>query len=741
MKNTIAKSILMDIFQEGMDCGPNFDHKQYFKYVNKSYSQFVNGSYAPRLLPRETYNPDIKVVIDFTHQFVLNTDDQQKIFLPGWGKPTQYTGKRIVSKDNLKHFATELIKFFSYYFDYVLSYGKSNNLQYLLNRINNMNSEEDDILPFINNIMNYFLTNVTIERSRDAIGSCTITLRDNPNYKNGEKYNIFLNKTQNILNQLFVPMLPVMVWAKGRLYKDWYFPIFDGYIVFTSPANSGGFTTLTMTCKDSLELAKISQEMVNPSIIIIEEFRKQQTLNIFSKPFYGLDHMTIFNTMFHGGNVVYSKSGGKILNTDDTDKIKKINKLDHDRGDYLNFTSLGNYGYAMQDARMTPDKLSESKVIHKDDLTTKEMIRRVSHTRRPRYTSYWGEKITPYRIFDFQSWKPYTSDFSSRLDVLRQSAGLVYYELYVDGYGTIQSHPMRLANDYLIWDTIYDVGGEESKHRNIFPGSQVVGPEETTDVSTNLNVDELVTFLRLVGHHEVIKSDVVNKTQLVGSAIDRRFMERYGYRRKEINNPLFGYNTNIRDFDGSNIPFMNLAARSFIKFMNAELYTRTATLIFRPEMEIASPVIFTDDNNVFYVRSLSHSITIGGSASTIINCNYGRQDGELPPDLANYMLISEKMFKTSGVYTPAIGELIGDSRKRYVEQEKDKYAVMSNEMWADIEKKEAQLEQLSVKKHNKKSKKKKERNKKGADDRSKTKDARDATELQKSVESLAKLFG
>jgi len=744
MKDTIAKSILLNLFSRGIDCGPNLNYKQYFQYANETYSDFVDRTKTPWLIPAEVYNPNIKIAIDFTHQFVLNTDNLtiSKKF-SGYGKSTQYEGRRIISKDNLKHYAVELVKFFSYYFDYVLSYGKNNNLQFFMDRLNNLNSEQDDILPFLNNIINYFLVGVSVERSRTNIGSCTITLRDNPNYKDGQRLNIFLDKTQDILSQLFVPMLPVMIWARGRFYRDWYFPIFDGYITYASFVNNSGYTTLTINCKDSLELARISSEMINPAIIQVEEFRKQSAINIFTKPFYGLDQFTIFNTMFHGGSIVYSQSGGKIISTDELEKLKQIKKLEHDKGDYLNFTALGNFGYASQgdtasQQSMTSDKLAEEKAIHKDKFNIKELIRRVSHVRRPRYTSVWGQKITPYRIFEFQSINMYTSDFSSRLDVLRQISSMTYYELYVDGYGNVQFHPMRLANEYLTYDVIYDVNGNEKRHRHIFPGVQIVGPDELMNVNTGLNVEELITFLRLKGIDPVVRSQP-EPLRLVGSAIDRRYMERYGYRRAEIQNPLFNNNPDIKDFDGNTIKFLDLAARSLLKFRNAELYTRTASMVFRPELDIACPVLFTDDNNIFYIRSLSHSITIGGQAVTNINCNFGRKDYQIPPDLANYMLISEKMYKTSGdyiSYIPTASELLESSRQNFIDQEQEMYRVLSNEMWAEIEKQDASMEEMNErrKKTKNKSKKKKKRDDKAKQKLDDSSSAREKTVLEKAMD-------
>ena len=65
-------------------------------------------------------------------------------------------------------------------------------------------------------------------------------------------------------------MVPVMVWAKGRFYKDWWFPIFDGYVMSVEPSDNNGFAQLTITCRDLVEgYSGIDKELITKVLNIL----------------------------------------------------------------------------------------------------------------------------------------------------------------------------------------------------------------------------------------------------------------------------------------------------------------------------------------------------------------------------------------------------------------------------------------------------------------------------------------
>jgi len=638
LADQIAELLIKSLYRGYTTCGPGQEYRAYHPKVALNSSSYIND--VPYIVPDNFFRPEIYVTIDFTHRFTLSSE--------------KIKGKRPVQAHVLKQTVVRLIKFFNYYIRYAYSYGKKEDSGVLtevdfVTKAAAGGDEEEQSL-FLNNIINFFLTSMSVNRMRSDIGSATITLRDNPNYRYGRRENIFFDSLAPILSQVFVPMLPVMIWAKGRLYKDWYFPIFDGYLMRAAPGNSAGFTSVDLNCRDSLEIARISQEMIDPAIIQQDEYRQQSSINIYSMPLYGNDHMEIFKKMFHGGAIVYNPEQQRFSSVDEI----KVSS-EREQKDSLKFARLGDFASADEyEGEVFPGEVADNRGIHKDDFSIYYALNKTSHKKRKRYTVSWGNSITPYRIFNVSGNVPTTtSEFSSRLDILRDISSMVYYDLYVDGWGNVQYHPMRIANNFLTYDIMYMISNSGDKkqywHKNTFPGCQVIGPEEIVAVSKNLNIESMVTFLRLMGYPDVaVASQEIIQLGLLGSYTDMPLLQRFGYRRANVENKLFNSNPEYLCSDGKTRSFMDLAAEALLKYSNSELYTLEANIIFRPELELAMPIFMPDSKEVFYLHSINHSVTIGGDANTTVSCNFGRKDKDAPPDMYNYIVASQTMRKFSG---------------------------------------------------------------------------------------------
>lgn len=638
LSDQIAQMLMKALFSGFTNCGPNRGTLAYFPRVVPDVSSYVKD--VPYIVPDVCYHPEIYVTIDFTYQFTLSSKGVE--------------GKRPVDANVLKNTTLRLLKFFNYYIKYVYSYSEKSSSSPIPETVLDFvtqqaeTGDENAQSLFLNTVINFFFTNFSVSRGRSQVGTATITLKDNPNYRRGRRENIFFDSLAPILNQIFVPMLPVMLWARGRIYKDWFFPIFDGYLMRAAPANASGFTTVDLSCLDTLELARFSQEMINPAIIQVEEFRSQSSINIYAKPLYGNDHLEIFDRMFHGGKIIYNAEARRFA----TEPAVAANSANSGKQDGLDFARLGDFGRANDgfiSSTYAPEDVAEIKGIHKDNFTIEYALYNTMHKYRKRYTVSWGSHITPYRLFNTQTANSYTSDFASRLDVLREIAGMVYYDLYVDGWGNVHYHPMRFANYFLKHDIRY-IGsdGKSVAHEHTFPGAQVIGPHERVSGSKSLNIEEMITFLRLQGAPVVSSDDPTLQVLLTGSYTDMHLMRRFGYRRETVTNELFNENPDIACSDGTTRKFMNMAAEAVLKYSNAGLYTLEENIIFRPEVDVALPLYVQDSREVFYLDSLNHSGTIGGDAVTTISASFGRKEQDPPPDLFNYIVASQKIYKLSG---------------------------------------------------------------------------------------------
>ena len=646
----IVKALIEELYSYGLTSVVSNNYAELVQFM-EAYEQIsTSESIDSKLLavvPSDVYHPEVRIAIDFTHQFVQTTE--------------KIEGKRVVSKKVLERFTERIFVFVNRYFNYIGSFGdRYDFIPLVTEEFEASDRSERDINIFLNRIINYFMTSVSINRARKQIGSATIIFKDvkNPRARGRGNYRIFFDGAFRIFDQLLAPMLPVTIWGKGRLYKNWYFPIFDGYIVATSPTDSNGFVEYEIMCKDALELARISVEMINPSIIQVAEDKKVNAINLLSKPFYGHSHFNIMRAMILGGKLKYDPQGKEKEIIEGFDLVAErkqtiqedppiLTQYDPEHApqsdEALPLSALGRFTDAAvdKDTNLMLDSLKNIGV-HKERFTTDYQVDYVSHRERNRSFVAWGDRITPYRIWTLQSPDTFSSTFSTRLDVMTEVADLVYYDFYIDGCGNFHYHPMRLVNEFLWNDAVYykeGSPGNKQYNRRAFPHAQVIMPEEVFSTNTLLNIEQLVTFLRVTGQAEVIqtKAEIL---ELYGSARDKDLSARYGYRRQEINNTLFNVNPTI----AGTINFLDVAAMVMMRFANAELYTRQQTIVFRPELDIGSPVFFTEDNNVFYINSIDHNIVIGGDATTSINCSFGRKDIELPPDLTSFVLATEVVY-------------------------------------------------------------------------------------------------
>lgn len=567
------------------------------------------------IIPDHFYNPRLTVAFDFTSQFTA----------AGFGS------KRPVPYEAMERVGSELSRYFRYYFEYVMTYGdttKRSEIAKLADR--GLNFDEGELNLFINWMINMFLQGVGTESSIGQVGTASIEINDATSFKHNQRSKLFFDHTFSILNQLFVPMVPCMIWAKGRLYKDWYFPIFDGRITSVEPSNRGGFTSLSINCRDVLELARFSTEMVNPSLMQVEEIVKQSFINIYSEPFYKVNHFDAFNAMFRGGKITYEAQRRFLEISDDNRNISgsvfsalgEFERVDDTKPDYR-----------------TPEVLEHNEgAIHKHDFSLLSVLKKTSHERK-RCTVSWGNNITPFSIFNISSPQPYVAEFSSRLEILNHIAQLTYYDLYVDGYGSVHYNPMRLANKFLK----YSVFSNNKWHVYQFPGTQIVGPHELLNESNRVNIEELTTFLRVTGKNPYVSNEIVTQAMMSGSAVDRNLMSRFGYRRKSIDNPLFNYNVTLSTTGGKTIKFMDAVAYSLLKYMNSELYSTQMNMVFRPELKIGAPIYQPYSKDIFYCQSMTHSVSVNGDASTMASGNFGRKEKEPPPNLFDFLVMSEKM--------------------------------------------------------------------------------------------------
>ena len=700
-KNTLDALVLQTLTAIKVGgIGPKYDDSTYVPKTRYPLSPTIlstSTDSVQEIIPDRCYHPEVQVCIDFNHIFV-NTLTKEQAKAQGVTK-----GEPVLDPTLLRNAAINILyKYYVYFEPHFIDYQNKQISETMASALlkEKEKIQKDDIAlcAFLNKFINLFITNLSVTRQINSIGTATVTLKESYHDSNGTKVSTLMDPRLEPLFQILAPSLPISIYARGRLYSDYYFPIFNGFIQQVNPKDNQGYMDIDLICKDVLELARTSTEMLNPALIQTAEINKQSFININTMPFYGKDHVSIFKLMFNGGALGYTADAATYMGEvvplpDNTPPVPEAERT-------IKLSSLGyNYWDSGESNILVGEKLLNLdkyiKVPKKGTLSFEKHVKHTSYLWRKRALVYWGQKTTPYRSFGLVSPKMYTSDFESRLSVLDKTASLIYYNFYVDGFGDIHFHPQRLANKYLT-HTIYDpYAFKDMQLKNPFPSAQIISMEETLANSSLFNKDELVTFLLLIGNNPIIPgSAVMQGTTLRGSAIDKKYFERYGFIRGEEQNELFNYNEKYTDSSGKPFKYFDLAAHELLQYKNASQYTRTASIVFRPEIELALPIYFSDTNEVFYLRDLTHSITIGGEATTTVNGYLGRKLYASPPDLYSYMVANEKLYiNRQDLTTDKSQQYIDDVFKQF-EKQKENFVLPVSE---NLQKQEQERSQILAK--------------------------------------------
>jgi len=679
----ILNLLMSRFYSEFLPGGPTeiLEFVERWVHLKDAIPHVENGYLAA--VPSNFFHPKVVCCFDFTYKFVGD----------GFVSPTGIESQRPVSEATLLRVSAQLQRFFKYYYDYILGYyNKRDPQKELRKNINDVqiNTEEDANL-FVNYVINFYLSSISVDQNLNDIGTCSLTLTDNTGYRFGKTLRLFFDETFSILRQLFAPMVRMSIWSSGRLYTNWMFPLFEGHIVSVEPSNAAGFGSLSITAKDVLEIARISTEMVSPSVLQWKELQKQNYINIYSQPFFGVDHMEIFKMMFLGGKLTWDPKKQR-LGPEDPGFQKTKN---------TNFSALGNFDYASDDGgKKWPWEITENNAVPYKQFNLKRALQDLKSS-RARYAVAWGFGMTPFRSTSTASGQTYTAEFAGRLEVLQNIAELVYFNFYVDGRGNVHYHPMRMANQYIGCDIFTKkkykgAGYSEAIHPDPFWQSQLILEEESTNFAKRVNVEELVTFLKVSGQPAWITG---NQPQpelmgLVGAAADFDLMARFGLRRRTPQCPLLNWAVKLPGVNGKPYYLTDMIAKALLQYANAELYTASATLIFRPELSLGRPMLSVRDNSVFFLQSISHSIDINGQASTTIGASFGRKFWQTPRDLTSFMIISQKIYESNKTLPLLPANATPEDVQKYYEDNFGLTQVPVAEWTADLDKRDQLFQKL-----------------------------------------------
>lgn len=514
---------------------------------------------------------------------------------------------------------------------------------------------EENPLVFFNLMVNSFISSVVVDRTRKGESTAHLELR----FQNYEYP--FFEATWDIFEQVFSPMFPVRIYMKSR-FKNELIPVFTGYVTDFTYSDSSGFLSISLGCTDVTKLLEINPINIAPAIVewrafgqpLFDKdgrFRGRVVANVFTQ----MTAENILKTLILGTqgapqrliNLGISSVDGLGVAREVRKQllVKEQTENDNKAGAIREKRNIVNYFY-----RIIPASVFKPELI------------------------YGATKIVPYLYLDMAESPIFQSDIVSRMDVIRDLSDRTYHEFFADEVGNFWFVPLRLNPAFLIYDIILDKKKESSFKRikNVDPRTYILTEDEIISASFTVNDRAMVSAVDVFGEYPFTEGGAGNDIMtwaLRGFYTDSKLVRQIGVRWQRVKMPLLNnlnlalsgelvraleqkQITQLREAgktkeadelkqkmnrvlammraNSSNLQgLLNQLAKVYLQYLNSTAYTSSVSLVLRPEMNVAKPVYFPNRKELFYIDSISHSITVGSEASTKLTLSSGRKEDEI----------------------------------------------------------------------------------------------------------------
>lgn len=240
----------------------------------------------------------------------------------------------------------------------------------------------------------------------------------------------------------------------------------------------------------------------------------------------------------------------------------------------------------------------------------------------------------------------FQADFKTRREILFRCAEDANFNFYADRNGDIWFTPQRFNISHLLLD---DKGIYIIKNRDIISYGFL---EDDGRVFTSVYVQTDPPL----GYQSY---GVVGG--LSGSARDETAILKYGIRIFTTSNPLIKQQYDKSDTEGnvgggkgSISDNARVYAKSLLQRFLASRYQGQITIPGRVELEPGNPVYIPIRNKVYYVETVQHSYTYGGSYTTTLHLNYGRKPWDQLAELLTYSERDDVFLSDGYLYTDIV---------------------------------------------------------------------------------------
>jgi hypothetical protein len=492
---------------------------------------------------------------------------------------------------------------------------------------------------------------------------------------------------------------------RGRFANKMY-PVFTGYITNTSYSNRGGYWSITLDCSDVTKLLSINPINVNPAIaerrmfgrvFVDEDFK----ISAWSFPFTNMKLEDIIRTLIEGTRKEALTETGRIA-------VDGIGLIEMWKNPLF----------------PTPEEKKSGENVKGEKFEGVKFVIEAYKFFEPKIRIYTSYDIVPYKYLDLANRQVFSSDMVSRMDIIREVVERTFHEFFADEVGDFVLLPMRINYKFLKYDFIDPQTkkfGRFKSREDIKDGTYILTEDEVLNMSLSFSDKEVYTAVDVYGEYPFTSgSSEYVEWALRGFAQDYALIKRLGLRwlrrkeplinnmdlllqgdsgkklqeqleaqhkeleeawnreqdpkkKKELENNLLALEASLHSLINAEKKnpkdvqaLLDAYANALLRFLNSKAYSGSVSLVLRPEMVPAKPVYIPDRDELFYIDSVTHSITVGGNATTDLTLTLGRKTNEVV-EIMDYLM----SLHNPEIASQAISEVADKAVKKFKEDKEE----------------------------------------------------------------------
>ncbi len=476
---------------------------------------------------------------------------------------------------------------------------------------------------------NDYITSISTEANVDsAPGSATIQLTIPDNDVN----NFYAEN-----NFIIIPMMEVEIWAKGYYTVGGvpqYYRIFWGLVSAVQTSWSNGVTQISLSCKDILRWWEVTNVVLNPAFL--NPFGTSAGgYQLFGNQFSGLNPYAVIIQLAKESMGDFSFNTGSFLSyTPESGKEKPF--VSSYLGDVMlywqaKFSKIWNslilYGtsgqvYTTRTLGKTLSPVEFSKKIFENEwkYSVDEDPRSAGLKTEIANTAAYKVDFARAGDVDF-----FQTDSQDKLTVARTARDQIGFEFYCDTTGDIVFKP-----------PFYNL--------NVLPNKPIswIQNFELMDDSMNDSEAEVYTHVTSSGHAFGGTTDWGLNDEITTpntGVFDYHLLKRYGWRKLEWQSQWAGNAKKL---------FFHLM--DMIDRINAKRHSGSFTIPLRPELRLGFPIYVEKYDSFFYINGISHSYSVGSSATTTVSVIAKRSKFLAPKNIGTIREAGTTLVPVSKVY-------------------------------------------------------------------------------------------